>query len=54
MTLPVDPSRLLELHKWIARGLTFYHWEVRLTNEHDVTAVTLTQAGEEIFDHSSR
>jgi hypothetical protein len=50
MTLPVDPSRLLELHKWIARGLTFYHWEVRLTNEHDVTAVTLTQAGEEIFD----
>jgi hypothetical protein len=50
MTLPIDPTKLLELHKWIARGLMFFHWQVRLTDEHDVTALTLTQAGEEIFD----
>lgn len=50
MTLPVDPVRLLELFKWVARGLAAYHWQVRLSDEHDVTAVTLTEAGEEIFD----
>lgn len=40
----------LELFKWIAKGLAAYHWQVRLSDEQDVTAVTLTEAGEEIFD----
>jgi hypothetical protein len=51
MTLPVDGEKLLELFKWITRGLIWYHWRVRLTlDEHDVTAVTVTEAGEAIFD----
>jgi hypothetical protein len=55
MTLPVDGEKLLELFKWIARGLIWYHWRVRVTDEeHDVTAMTLTEAGEPIFDRHLR
>jgi hypothetical protein len=50
MTLPVDAERLLDLFKWITKGLVWFHWHVRLTDEHDVTAVTLTAAGEPIFE----
>jgi hypothetical protein len=50
MTLPVDHERLLELYRWIARGLVWFHWHVRLTAEHDVTPVALTQAGDDYFD----
>lgn len=50
MTLPVDAEQLLKLYEWIARGLLWFHWQVRLTAEHDVTAITLTKAGDEYFD----
>lgn len=46
----IDGERLLNLFKWITRGLLWFHWQVRLTDAHDVTVLTLTQAGEEIFD----
>jgi hypothetical protein len=41
---------LLNLFKWITKGLLWFHWQVRLTDAHDVTVLTLTRAGEEIFD----
>lgn len=50
MTLPVDAEQLLNLFKWIVKGLVWHHWRVRLTDAHDITAVTLTKAGEELFD----
>lgn len=43
-------GKLLDLFKWIARGLIWFHWQVRLTDEHEVTPLTLTAAGEQIFD----
>lgn len=48
--LNVDHEKVLALYRWIARGLMFFHWHVRLTDAHDVTALALTRAGEEAFD----
>jgi len=50
MTLPVNAERLLKLFEWIARGLLWFHWQVRLTDEHDVTVMALGEAGDEYFD----
>jgi hypothetical protein len=50
MALPVHSDKVIELHEWIARGLIYFHWQIRLTHEHDVTAVALAAAGEETFD----
>jgi len=50
MTLPVDAERLLKLFEWIARGLLWYHWQVRLTDEHNITVMALAEAGDEYFD----
>lgn len=50
MTLPVDAERLLKLYEWIARGLLWFYWQVRLTDEHDVTVMALGEAGDEYFD----
>ena len=50
MTLRVDAERLLKLYEWIARGLLWFHWQVRLTDEHDVTVMALGEAGDEYFD----
>lgn len=50
MILPIDGERLIELFKWITRGLLWFHWQVRLTDAHDVIVLPLTLAGEEIFD----
>ena len=50
MTLPVAGEQLINLFKWITRGLVWFHWRVRLTHDHELTVLTLTKAGEEIFD----
>lgn len=50
MTLPVNGPKLLDLFKWITRGLVWFHWQVRLTDGHEVTPLTLTAVGEEVFD----
>ena len=50
MTLPIDPQRLLDLFAMIARGLVWYHWQVRLTIDDSVVPCALTPAGEERFD----
>ena len=50
MTLPVDAERLLKLYGWIARGLLWFHWHVRLTDVHDVTVMALAEAGDAYFD----
>jgi hypothetical protein len=34
MALPIEWEKLLELFKYIVRGLMFFHWRVRLTSEH--------------------
>jgi hypothetical protein len=49
-TLTVDAGRVLKLYEWIARGLLWFHWQVRLTDEHDITVLALGVAGEERFD----
>ncbi len=49
-TLPVDPERLLGLFKWIARGLTFYHWHISITAAHDVEAIATTRSGDTVID----
>jgi hypothetical protein len=52
-TLPVNPERLLSLFAWIARGLVFHHWGVRITAAHNVTA-TAAPADDAVVDQLFR
>lgn len=49
-TLPVKPDAVEDLFRYIVRGLAFYHWGVRLMDEHNVDVIALTRAGERFFD----
>jgi hypothetical protein len=48
--LPFEPERLAELFKYIVRGVLFYHWNVRLTEEHFCEVNLLASDGRKIFD----
>ena len=50
MALPFEPERLVDLFKYIVRGLLFYHWKVRLTNDHFSEVILLASGGQHMFD----
>jgi hypothetical protein len=50
MTLPIDHTRMSELFVFIAKGLLWYHWQVRLLETDSVSVTMLTAAGERLFD----
>jgi hypothetical protein len=47
--LPFEPERLVELFKYIVRGVLFYHWNVRLAAEHFSEVVLLASDGQKLF-----
>jgi hypothetical protein len=48
--IPIDGDALLELFRYVVRGLIAFHWRTLLTSEDDISLVALTEAGEEYFD----
>lgn len=50
LTLPIEPSRLLQLFEYIARGLAVYHWETYLDRSVKVEVLALTEAGEQNYN----
>jgi hypothetical protein len=48
--LPFEPERLIELFKYIVRGMLFYHWNVRLTEEHFCEVCLLASDGRKLFE----
>jgi hypothetical protein len=49
LALPIDGDRLLELFRFITKGLLWYHWGVMLKPEHFVEAIALTATGDRYF-----
>lgn len=47
--LPIDSSRLLELSKYIAKGLLFHHWQVIVPKDQIIHAQFTNDAGESNF-----
>jgi hypothetical protein len=47
--LPIEPERLVELFKYVVRGVLFYHWQVRLPEESFVEVVLLAADGQKLF-----
>lgn len=50
MTLPVEFGRIEQLFRFIARGLAWHHWQVRLTSSDFTTVLALSRRGEQVFD----
>ncbi len=50
MTLPVDYRKIEHLFRFIAKGLAWHHWGVRLTTDHFLTVLALSRHGEQVFD----
>jgi len=50
MALPFEPERVVDLFKFIVRGVLFYHWNVRLTADHFCEVHLLASAGQKFFD----
>jgi hypothetical protein len=49
-TLPIDSKRIVALFGFIAKGLAWYHWQAYLGSDHFVDVLTLSSAGEKVFD----
>jgi hypothetical protein len=49
--LPIDSSRLLELSKYIAKGLLFYHWQVIVPKDQVIHSQFMSDVGESNFDN---
>jgi hypothetical protein len=50
IALPFEPERVVELFKYIVRGVLFHHWSVRLTDEHFCEVQLLASSGSKVFD----
>jgi len=50
MLLPFDSEPLERLFAYIVKGLIFHHWDVRLSEQHDVRIVLLSVAYEAVID----
>jgi hypothetical protein len=49
MVLAIDGQRLLDLFKFITKGLLWFHWGALLKENHSVKTISLTEYGEEFF-----
>lgn len=47
--LPIDASKLLDLAKYIAKGLLFYHWKVIVPEDQVIHCQFMGETGESIF-----
>ena len=47
--LPIDSSKLLELSKYIAKGLLFHHWQVVVPRDQIIHAQFMNDASESVF-----
>jgi len=52
MAIPIDSSKLLDLSKYIAKGLLFHHWQVIVPKEQIVRSQFMNEAGESIFSNT--
>jgi hypothetical protein len=50
MTLPVEFDRIEKLMGFVARGLAWHHWGVRLTTSDFVVSLALSPRGQQVFD----
>jgi hypothetical protein len=50
MALPFEPERVIELFKFVVRGVLFYHWNVRLTDDHFCEVHLLASDRQKFFD----
>jgi hypothetical protein len=50
MALPFEPERVIDLFKFIVRGVLFYLWNVRLTADHFCEVHLLASDGQKFFD----
>ena len=50
MALPFEPERVVELFKFVVRGVLFYHRKVRLTDDHFCEVHLLASDGQKFFD----
>ncbi|WP_186192480.1 HNH endonuclease [Burkholderia gladioli] len=48
-TIPIDSLKLLELSKYIAKGLLFHHWQVIVPKDQIIHSQFMSEAGESIF-----
>jgi hypothetical protein len=49
MTVPFEPERLVRLFEFVAKGLAWHHWGVRIDPSTGTWAGTLTENGVAIF-----
>ena len=50
LTVPFDGAQYTALFEYIARALSWYHWNSYITNESVVYSTALTKTGEELFE----
>ena len=50
MAVPFECEKLIELFRYIVRGLLFHHWDVRLTGEHSLDVMLIASGRPNIFD----
>ena len=48
-TVPFDGQKMLDLFKFITKGLVWYHWKTIIDKKFDVEAISLNQQGEKYF-----
>ncbi|WP_456280989.1 hypothetical protein M1D55_02330 [Cupriavidus sp. JZ107] len=49
MAIPIDSSKLLDLSKYIAKGLLYHHWQVIVPKDQIVRSQFMNEAGELTF-----
>ncbi len=54
MAVPFECEKLIELFRYIVRGLMFYDWGVRLTGEHSLDVMLIASNRPNIFDDLMR
>ncbi|MBN3761120.1 HNH endonuclease [Burkholderia sp. Ac-20365] len=50
-TIPIDSSKLLELSRYIAKGLLFHHWRVIVPKDQVIHSQFMNEAGESNFSN---
>ncbi|MCZ8387807.1 HNH endonuclease [Achromobacter xylosoxidans] len=48
-TIPIDSSKVLDLAKYIAKGLLFHHWQVIVPKDQIIHSQFMSKAGESFF-----
>jgi len=54
LLLPFDSDKLSQFFQFVAKGLVFHHWEVRVPSDYFVGAGLLTSDGERLFEQLMR